>query len=207
MKEQITVSIPRSAKDLRIKHFESMALAPVEEFNNPNDGLYFLASFLGLRYNQVLDFTVDDTKKMQALALKALSNLDLISPLPKEIKLNGQKFCLVEPSKVGIGWHIDFKNCNIKKDPVRMACLFYLPAGFNYSDIDENNNITHPIDSRYKLFEEHFPLDLFIRAASFFLKRSLNSTLKSMVVANKTSLKNRVSIAVKAISLTSGRPQ
>ncbi len=204
-KKQIEVKMPAGPKDLRIKHFHSMGLAPVNDFTHADEGLYFLAAFLGLRYNQVLDFLVDDVKKMTALALSALSKMDLKSELPKEITLDGQKFYLVEPDKIGIGWHIDFKNCNITKDPVRMACLFYLQKGFNYSDVDENSNITHPIDSRYKLFEEHFPLDLFIRACSFFLKRSLNSIRRALVIESQKKLRSRISLAKKTTNPFNGK--
>lgn len=204
-KKQIEVKIPRNAGELRIKHFSAMALAPVGEFTHADEGLYFLAEFLGLRYNQVLDFLVDDIKKMIAHVLSAYSHMKVDGDPPKEIELGGKKFYLCDPAKVGIGWHIDFKNCNIKKDPVRMACLFYLPEGYNYSDIDVNNNITHPIDSRYQLFADEFPLETFIKAAGFFLKRSVNSILKEMLISNKMKLKDKISFVARATNPFNGK--
>lgn len=205
MKKQIEVKIPRNADDLRIKHFSAMALAPVGEFTHPNEGLFFLAEFLGLRYNQILDFRVEDVKKMIVHALSAYSKLKLSGDPPKEIRIKGQKFYLAQPDKVGIGWHIDFSKCNIKKDPVRMACLMYLPDGYNYSDIDVNNNITHPIDSRYQLFADEFPLDIFIIAAGFFLKRSVSSILKEMLISKKIKLKDKINFVTKAINPFNGK--
>lgn len=204
MKKQIEIKIPSNPKDLRIKHFHSMSMAPANGFDNTEQGLYFLASFTGLRYNQLLDFKATDITRMTAIALTVLSKLDLVSKLPEEITLAGTSYYLVQPDKVGIGWHIDFKNCSIKKDPVRLACMFYLQKDFNYSDADENGNITFPIDSRYKVFEEHFPLDLFIRSAGFFLRKSLSSIRKSIVIET-TEMRVRTSLAAKAINLFNGR--
>lgn len=195
----------RGAGDLRIKHFKSIPFAPVKEFTHHDEQLFFLSAFTGLRYNQCLDFLETDIKKMVALALSAISKMDLKSKLPDVLILGGKKFYLAQPDKIGIGWHIDFGKCNIEKDPTRMACLFYLPEGYNYSDIDENNNITHPIDSRYQLFADEFPLDLFIRAASFFLQRSLDSILKQAMISKKLTLKERISLVTKVINPLRGK--
>ena len=190
MKKQIEVKIPTKAADLRIKHFKSMSMAPLDPILHGDEGLHFLASFTGLRNSQLLDFRVEDIRTMTATALATLSKMDLTSKLPDTIKLAGTSYRLVNPDKVGIGWHIDFKNCDINKDPVRLACMFYLQEGFNYSDVDENDNIKFPIASRHEIFAEHFPLDLFIRASGFFLRRSLNSMKRSM--ESKLSLKQKL---------------
>jgi hypothetical protein len=203
--------IPTNAKGLRIKHFASMSYVPQEKAENEkeldeSESLLFLAEFTGLGYNKMLDFTVSDIKKMTATAMKALATMDLVSELPKTIKLGGQSFYLVDPEKVGIGWHIDFKKASIVKDPIRLACLFYIPEGYNYSDVDENGNIKFPIASRYTLFRDEFPLDLFIRCSNFFLKRSLTSTKRSMVreiaIKKKT---NRISSGLRVLNLLNGK--
>jgi len=180
-----------------------MSMIPEElEFESEQDSLLFLAEFTGLGYNRMLDFTLKDIKKMAATAIKALSTMDVTSKLPESITLKGQRFCLVDPEKIGIGWHIDWNKSAmqkaIEKDPVRLACLFYLPEGYNYSDVDQNGNITHPIASRYELFKEEFPLDLFIRCTNFFLVRSLTSTRRSMVreIAQKNRRKINTGMAV-----------
>ena len=148
---------------------------------------------------------------MAATAIKAMSNMDVTSKLPESITLKGQRFCLVDPGKVGIGWHIDWnssaKQKTIEKDPVRLACLFYLPEGYNYSDVDANGNITHPIASRYELFKEEFPLDLFIRCTNFFLKRSLTLTKRSMVREIARRSRRKINTGVAVLNLFNGKPQ
>lgn len=198
--------MPNGAKELRIKHFKSMTHVPAEGFSNSQDSLPFLAEFLNLNYNQVLDFRQRDVDKMVRLAVKALARMDLTSKLPKEITLGGTKFVLVDPDSIGIGWHIDFKSCSISKDPVRLACLFYVQEGYNYSDVDQNGNITYNIASRYELFEREFPLDLFIRSSNFFLKRSLTSIKRSTVIeiAQKKA-KNKISSAIRSLNLLNGK--
>lgn len=202
----IELRMPASSKELRIKHFNSMSMIPENGFNDENGGLLFLAEFTGLQYNRILDFTMKDIGKMITLAVKALSTMDVTSKLPKTISLKGQEFYLVEPDKVGIGWHIDFKNSSIVKDPVRLACLFYLPKGYSYSDVDENGNILYPLSSRHELFENEFPLDLFIRCSNFFLKRSLTSIKRSTVIEiARSKTKNQISSGIKILNLFNGK--
>lgn len=203
----IEVTLPRGPKELRIRHFKSMAVVPQEDKGmDEQTQILFLADFLGIKYNQVLDFTTKDIRKMVSLAMSALSKMDLTSKIPETITLGGKKFYKADPSKVGIGWHIDFRACNIQKDPVRLACLYYLPEGYNYSDVDANGNITHPIDSRYDLFEAEFPLDLFIRSSDFFLRQSLRSMKRSMVLKIATSkAKKKTSLVLRKINPFSGR--
>jgi hypothetical protein len=204
----IEVRMPSGPKQLRIKHFKSMAHVPEEGFDAAQDNLVFLAEFLDLNYNHMLDFRAKDIIKMTEIAVKCLARMDLKGKLPKEITLGHNKFTLVDPDKIGIGWHIDFQNCDINKDPVRLACLFYIPQGFNYSDIDENGNLLYPIDSRYEIFEKEFPLDLFIRCAGFFLRKSLISTKRLMVIeiAKKKATKKTSSL-LKTLNLFNGKQQ
>lgn len=203
MKKVIEVTISTDPKKMRIRQLKAVSLAPVKGFNRIEEALYFLAEFTGLKHHQLLDFKIEDIKTMVVKALEAVASLDLTSALPQTIKIEGTKYCLVDPDKVGIGWHIDFKSCNIEKNPVRMACLFYLPEGFNYSDVDENGNIKYPIDSRHDVFDKHFPLDLFLRCCDFFLQRSLHS-MKKQVISEQPTLKKKIELAANLISLTSG---
>lgn len=218
----IEVRIPSSAKGLRIKHFKSMSAVPIESetltkddvtyfaeaVRSASNSLVFLSDFTGLRYGQLLDFTTSDIRKMTSSALKAISEMNLDIKLPESIVLGGKKFNRVDPDKIGIGWHIDFADTSITKDPVRMACLFYLPEGYNYSDMDENGNITHPIASRYELFDEEFPLELFIASANFFLRKSLRSTRASMVKQlTRERTRRKISSALQKLSLFYGRLQ
>lgn len=204
------VKIPTNHKGLRIRHFDSVSMVPEGGFKRPEDSLVFLAEFTGLRYNQLLDFTLEDICRMTITATKALAGMDLTSALPDSIVLGGKEFYKVDPEKAGIGWHIDFSNTSIKKDPVRLACLFYLPKGFKYSDVDENGNITHPIASRKELFEQEFPLDLFIRSANFFLKSSLVLMKKSMVkeiALRPMKARERISSLIQVPNLLNGKNQ
>jgi hypothetical protein len=214
----IEVKLPAGPKDLRIKHFKAMSSIPLENIDSENlfqddtQVILFLADFLNLKYSQVLDFTVKDIERMKNLALKAFMNMEVSKEPPKNITVAGQEFYLADPEKVGVGWHIDFKsailNSAMQKDPVRLACLFYLPKGYNYSDVDENGNITHPISSRYELFREHFPLDVFIKSSGFFLRLSLESSRRSMVNRIlRSNQKGRISLALKSLNLFSGNPR
>ena len=199
------VKIPTTAKGLRIRHFSSMSMVPDDGFKEDYDSLLFLAEFTGLGYNRMLDFTLKDIKKMTSTATKALATMDIRSKLPKNITLKDQTFYLVDAEKVGIGWHIDFGNTSIVKDPVKLACLFYLQENYNYSDVDANGNILYPIASRYELFKEEFPLDLFIRCSNFFLKRSLTSIERSMVREIAQKNPRKISTGMAVLNLFNGK--
>jgi len=202
----IEVKMPGKGKDLRIKHFESMGHVPELGLRTDREKITFLAAFTGLNYSQVLQYTPIQIRKMSSLALSAIAKMDLTSKLPDTITLQGQEFYRVDPDKAGIGWHIDYSNCDIKKDPVRLACMFYIPVGYNYSDVDENGNILYPISSRHAMFAEEFPLELFMRSATFFLERSLKSTRRSMVLKTaERRLRQRVSLVAKVLNPFNGK--
>jgi len=202
----IEYKMPKGPNELRIKHFACLPLLPKDGFSTDRERVSFLAEFTGLRYGQILDFTEPDIHKMAAHAVNAISKLDLKTELPKRIKLGGKAFVLVDPEKIGIGWHIDFRNSSIATDPVRLACLFYIPENFNYSDIDENGNLVHDIASRHELFEAEFPLDLFMRSSTFFLNKSLHSIRRSMVrqiIAKKA--KRKIVSLLRSLHLFNGK--
>lgn len=94
---------------------------------------------------------------------------------PKEITINGKTYELVNPEKIGVGWHIDWANGDIEKDPVRMACLMYYPKGAIYGEVDAYDNLINPIKDRYKEFENHLPIINIPRGIQF-LQRFVTST-------------------------------
>lgn len=198
----VEARIPKHAKDLRIRHFSSLHVLPLEEgFKTDKERILFLSEFTGLGYNKTLQFPQMDVIKMSDAARNAIARMKVTGDPDAEIVLGKQTFCLVDPEKVGIGWHIDFANSPIAKDPVRLACLFYLPEGYNYSDVDENNNIIYPISSRYDLFAEEFPLELFIHAADFFLRKLHDSTKKQAMERIKSlPMRERINLLLRSSS-------
>jgi len=203
----VEARIPTKGKNLRIRHFESMHVLPLEEgFRTIRQRALFLSAFVGQHYNRMLQFKEEEIIKMSDTARTAFARMDVTSELPEKVTLKGQTFCLVDPDKIGIGWHIDFSNCPIAKDPVKLACLFYVQEGYNYSDVDENNNIVYPISSRYELFAEEFPLELFLRSADFFLRKSLKSTKRTLMVKIAAmKMQRRISFLIPHLNPFNGR--
>jgi hypothetical protein len=213
MKKQNTVAIAIKGKDLRIKHFKALSSLPQQGFNDMREVLLFLQDFTGLTYNQLLNFTKKDIDAMALAAIKSCAEVGALIEarkglLPQQIIIKQVNYLLVDPTKVGIGWHIDFGQCNINIDPVQMACLFYLPEGYNYSDVDQNGNITQPILNRYDIFAENFPLDLFVQASAFFLTRSLKLTsLMLQVETAKRVTQKKINWVINKLRRKSGRVQ
>ena len=100
-----------------------------------------------------------------------------------EISINGVDYVLVDPSKVGIGWHIDISNSDLQNDPSRLASLMYIEKGTTYGELDENLNMKYSNQERAKLFEEHLPLPDYLNLVSFFLRQSIE--LMSNYTENK----------------------
>ena len=101
----------------------------------------------------------------------------------EEITILNKEYVLVDPSKVGIGWHIDISNSDLQNDPSRLASLMYIEKGTTYGELDENLNMKYSNQERAKLFEEHLPLPDYLNLVSFFLRQSI--VLMSSYTENK----------------------
>ncbi len=179
--------LPKSTNDLRIKHFKILS-DPMYQGNMSFEMVVkFMADFTGEHVNDIRTIYPDILMKAFDHVQTIFSGLHIGTP-PKTLTLGGVEFELVDPNKVGIGWHIDFSNIDIDKDPVKKACLFYYPKGVKYGVTDENKNLLHPIRSRYTLIEREMPLDVFMSAAAFFLLKIKKSMTLSMEKRRVTEL-------------------
>ncbi len=169
------IKLPKSSKDLRIKH-----LKPIQsdKYLGQLDlplMVEFISDFTGVSKNKLMRIDYKDIVKMTAHINGLYANFDVNKRPPKEITINGKEYEMVNPEKIGVGWHMDWSHLDIESDPVRMACLMYYPKGAIYGDVDEYDNLLNPIKDRYNDFENHFPLQTFLEASDFFLERFVQS--------------------------------
>lgn len=169
------IKLPKSSKDLRIKH-----LKPIQsdKYLGQLDlplMVEFISDFTGVSKNKLMRIDYKDIVKMTAHINGLYANFDVNKRPPKEITVNGKDYEMVNPEKIGVGWHMDWSHLDIESDPVRMACLMYYPKGAIYGDTDEYDNLLNPIKDRYNDFENHFPLQTFLEASDFFLERFVQS--------------------------------
>jgi hypothetical protein len=164
------LKLPKTTDDLRINHFMTLATFSERKMNNLNDAVEMVADFMGVHVNQIKTLDYKDVIKMYHHICWLYSGIKITDP-KKEIELNGEVFEFVNPEKTGIGWHIDFEGCDIEKDPVRLACMYYFPKGQIYGATDENYNIINPIASRREVIEKYLTLQDFINCNAFFLRR------------------------------------
>lgn len=206
--------LPKTIHDLRVKHVKILRnddyLALMDKSTND-------AEYINLCISYVADFAGVDKMllRQQPLehVLKAYAHCaGLFAKIPKfdpkkELIINGKAYEMVNPRTVATGWHIDWgrgmeKDDNGKnildKDPVRVACLLYVPKGSNYSELDSTGNLKDKIADRYKDFDEHFPLIEFINVTGFFLlkyQRLIEKRLTQIKTQNRVQkMLNRVGI-------------
>ena len=189
MDKQFEIKVPRYSTGLRIKHYKALT-----DVGNVIDGSLdsraaFIAEFGGVPLYYVRLLTKKDVDKIYTQVVKCFGGMKVGDEPAQEITINGKEYELIDPKTVGTGWHIDLSTCNIDTDPVRLACMYYFPKGERYGEVDENENLKHPINERYEDFQEHMNLKTFIDANTFFLQWSLVSTKKYMeneIVKEKT---------------------
>lgn len=182
------IKLPKRTEDLRIDNLKCLTNPIYQTEQDINGIVDFLVDFTGYKRNTLLKIDYKDILKMYAHLTTIFTDFKVTEKPPLEITLNGKVFERVNPEKVGIGWHIDFSMTDIKKDPIRLACLFYYPKGAIYGATDDNENLIHPIKDRYQLFKEHFPLTTYLECASFFLQKcekSMRLSTESQKAAEK----------------------
>ena len=172
--------LPKTIKDLRIKHFNALSNGAIDEVKTLEDVVKFMALFIGCSEQSLLEISRVDLVAMYDHVVNLFEDFKPRNYPPKELTINGKTYYLADPEKVATKWHIDFgiSSKNIDKNPVQLACLFYIPEGV-YGRRDENGNIINSIKERYIDFELHFPLTTFLECCSFFLQKSQKSITRS----------------------------
>lgn len=179
----MNIPLPKHSDDLRIRHYKCLTnptfIKPEGEVLTVLEQVEFLSLFTGISEKKLLTVNAMDIVTMYNHLCDLFNDMHIAKRPPKEITLNGQVFEMINPDKVGVGWHKDFRDQNqaenIKNDPVQLACLFYFPKGQLYGDIDKNDNLLHPISERYNTFDTYMPLKVFLEASAFFLTESERS--------------------------------
>jgi hypothetical protein len=170
------IKLPKTYKDLRIKHLKPIQTDKYMDKMDLNLMVEFIADFTGIKKAKLMSIDVKDITNLSNHIATLYASMPVVKHPPKEITLNGKTYELVNPEKIGVGWHIDWSNGDIESDPVRMACLMYYPKGAVYGEVDAYDNLVNPIKDRYKEFENHLPLSTFLEASNFFLQRFVTST-------------------------------
>ena len=186
---QKTIKLPKTSKDLRIQHFKCF-----QEFDEDGMDLSakvrFVASFINRSVNFVWSIDKDVFDDMYSHIIKLLATLEIPNNPYKEIVIDGIEYELIDPKKCATAWHQDWNLFDIEKDPVNIACLFYHPKGHFYGEIDDNDNLIHPVRWKYQHVKHDMELGTFISCARFFLLNYLTSTkqLISIQIAEKRAV-------------------
>lgn len=164
------VKLPKDKTGLLIKHLLAVADQRLNE-KVATIGLKIdtLRIFTGQSKARLHTWDLDDVDHAFTHLLAIIATIDIVSPLPHELMINDQLFVLVDPEKAPSGWHADYAESDFSVDPVRLACMCYIPHGTFYGQIDQHENLMYPIRSRHELFTDHFPLETYIRLTAFFL--------------------------------------
>lgn len=184
----IDLKAPKSLKDLRFKHLPAyIDVNFLEKGNEPDDKT--LISFCSklLNHSEALIRTCkrSDLLDIYLHCINIFGGYKLLNP-PKQIEIKGVIYELVDTSRPSVGFCMDVDQSDFEKDPVRLAAMCYIPKGTKYGALDENENLIHPIASRYKDFEEHFPLIHYFELNAFFLSKWKQSA-KIYTVKKKTT--------------------
>lgn len=170
------IKLPKTHKDLRIKHLKPIQSDKYAGTMDLNLMVEFVSDFTGIKKAKLMSIDVKDIAKLSNHIASLYASMPVVKHPSKEITINGKIYELVNPEKIGVGWHIDWANGDITKDPVRMSCLMYYPKGAVYGEVDSYDNLINPIKDRYNDFENHLPLSTFLSASNFFLQRFVIST-------------------------------
>ena len=198
------IRLPKTANDLRIKHFKALNGLDSELPRSIIEVIDFIALFSGEPSSKIRsNVSKNELLRMYDHILTIFNDFKLMGNPPKEVVLKGKAFELIDPEKVGIGWHVDFEKSNLKEDPVRVACLYYFPKGEIYGAVDEYKNLINPIKDRYNIIENELPLTTFLECNAFFLQRCH----KSMMLSTQRQRVKRktIEIITKARNYLSGK--
>ena len=170
----INIKAPKTLNDLRIRHLKSLTDERFQNDMTHDTIIEFISLITGADKEDLKKVNKHDLTSVHRHCIRLFKYFQLADP-KKEITILNQTYVLVDPAKVGIGWHIDISNSDLQNDPSRLASLMYIEKGTVYGELDENLNMKYSNQERAKLFEEHLPLPDYLNLVSFFLRQSLVS--------------------------------
>lgn len=166
------IRLPKDKSGLRIRHMEVLTDDRLtEDAHSLEFKVSLVARMAGV---DKLDVYQGDLKQVEKAYLHCIGIIASVNPAPVppyKLTVNGKEYELINIDKAPAGWHMDVSLSDFEADPVRMACLSYIPAGTKYGAVDEHKNLLYPIASRYDDFAEHFPLETYTQLAAFFLSK------------------------------------
>lgn len=193
-------SLPKSKNDYRIKHLPIIADERLgKEYPSLELKVDTISKVSGVPRVRVYQTHIPHIDEMFTKIITDISQMQVTGDPLKEIELDGHTFVLIDPEKAPAGWHADCAKSNFVDDPVRLACICYIPKGTFYGEVDRHDNLIHPIRDRYELFEKEFPLEAYIRLTAFFLPK-FNKLMSSYTAKLRRENRNR-----KLTSLIGGR--
>ncbi len=169
----------RKASDFRIEHMKAFANERLEKLTKwkAMDYIEFIHDLSG---NPIKDLmNVEDFNEIVELCnhyARVFSKIKVPKEPKQELTINGKEYELVNIAKPNTAWVVDQDVMDLENDPVKMACLCYVPKGTKYGETDDNGELLYPISDRYDDFKEHFELQDFIALQVFFLSRYIRST-------------------------------
>ncbi len=169
----INIKAPKSMNDLRIEHLEALTNPKFTTGNlDLKDIIEFLSCLTSGTINELKKVNISELKDIYVHCISLFKDYQITEP-QKEIEILGQKYELVDPKKVGVGWHIDVSNSDMQTNPARLVALMYIEKGTNYGDLDVNGNMIYSNQEREKIFKQHLPLPIYLNVVSFFLRQSI----------------------------------
>ncbi len=185
----IDIPLPKSVHDLRIRHLKALTDTSFKDEDiTINNIIIFLANISLVSVAQLRRCEKGDLIKHFNYCMALFNEFTLSGKPPKEITINDIEYDFIDPNKAPVGWHIDIEASDFQKDPTRLACICYIPKGTSYGDLDNNDNVLHPIASRYEDFKEHFSLINFLELNTFFflkLERSIKKYTEKEKIKKK----------------------
>jgi hypothetical protein len=159
--------------DLRIEHLEALTNPKFTTWNlDLKDIIDFLSVLTSGTVNELKKVNISELKDIYVHCVGLFKDYKVTDP-EKEIDVLGQKYELVDPKKIGVGWHIDVSNSDMQTNPARLVALMYIEKGTNYGDLDQNGNMIYSNQEREKIFKQHLPLPIYLNVVSFFLRQSI----------------------------------
>ena len=189
----INIKAPKTLNDLRIKHLKALTNEKYQKSMDLESIIEFIGLITSAKRSDLNKVNISELRNIHEHCIGLFKDFELTKP-KDEITINEVTYSLVDPAKVGVGWHIDIYNSDLQNNPSRLASLMYIEKGTNYGELDENLNMKYSNQDRAKIFKEHLPLPDYLNSVSFFLRQSIELMSNSMVNKKKRQIKLKINL-------------
>lgn len=136
-----------------------------------HEKIVFCSEYSEVPIEDIEQVSVNSINSLFNAIAQIISSYKNLNPA-KSVEVDGREYKFVKEFSLMSGaWWQFVRMTDFEESPITMFSLCYIEKGMKYAQKGTHDIIENPTSNRDEIFQEHLPLDLFLRLNGFFLRK------------------------------------